>query len=148
MEIPNELFNQDFWLNLRKQTSARRVVGTESAGYCTLWSLESYHLLEKMGLADLFKIVRLEMNKYKLEKGDCHDWLELRKGEERIFLADGTAGQFFPECTLGLYTHIEKIPESMRSFYNSKTWSRLPQEDLQMSNIRERFMEYSPVLFR
>jgi hypothetical protein len=144
MEIPNELFSQDFWLELRKQTSARRVVGAETAGYCTLWSFESYHLLKKMGLSDLFKVVRLETNNGR----DCHDWLELRKGKERIFLADGTAGQFFPECTLGLYTHVEQIPEPMKNFYNSKTWSRVPSEDLRMSNIRERFAGYSPVLFK
>jgi len=136
-QIPNFLFERDFWLDLREKTEVKGIIGE---GRCNKWSLQSYRLLEAMGFAHLFEVIVLEKKVSELNRNrqQFHNWLEMRDGKKRIFLADGIAGQFFSEYPLGFYARIEEIPQGMQNFYNSITWSYVPEKDLYEKIIAEK----------
>ena len=144
IEIPQILLNSEYWIELRKMILSPDVFGE---GDCDKWSTKTYRLLEKEGLTEFVEAVRLSNQRVPELKNNYlkfHKWLEVRDDGERIFLADGTAGQIFPSYPLGFYGTLEEIPLRMKEFYNYGTKIDTPSRLFSPKRIKE----YSPVFFR
>lgn len=100
----SEIFTEDYWIRLRKNTS----VEGEAGGYCVEWCEQAYRIIDNDGFGSLF-----------IFQGTCtHSWLEHKSWRVGKFIADGTAGQFDLNYPEGFYGMIESASEELQKIYD------------------------------
>ncbi|MDD5193989.1 MAG: hypothetical protein PHF67_05425 [Candidatus Nanoarchaeia archaeon] len=109
--------SEDFWIQLRKRT---RVNGTTGRGFCDFWCDDALQLLP-LELRYLFEkrtVFNFDSELLLNHKLFYHQWIETPNGTSARFIADGTAGQIFPEYFEGYYGFYDQSPPELRKFYS------------------------------
>ena len=99
--------------------------------HCAVWTRETYGFLQKMEISNRVREVTVFAESSSMLRRinlDFHRWIEIRENDRR-FIADGTAGQIFPEHHLGFYGFADEIPKGMNGIYNSKSRCYVPKKE-------------------
>lgn len=114
MEPPRNMFEKEFWLELRTKTSIHGSLGINS---CDSWCDDVFTNIPEMFHCFLLRRTNYDSKLLRAKRLIMHQWIEVN-GLGKIFVADGTAGQIVESYANGFYDFFENVPRAMKSLYS------------------------------
>ncbi len=121
---PNGIYTSEFWLALHEADNprCRELNKWRKPQECYTWTGIASEILEKQGYKGLFTYLSLHDTQKSrwLETafGVCDHVCLQSSNTGRIFIADGTAGQFDETYELGYYGFLEAASDTLKQVYS------------------------------
>lgn len=108
------MFSRKFWLDVRERVGLFDIGG----GRCHHWSRKALREIENEPFSDIFFIAGIK-DKNLLPSGlVCHYWIE-GEFDNKIWIADLTAGQIYSRRLKGYYGYLTEANPSLARVYQA-----------------------------